>query len=462
MTETETNSSPQAAPPELLGLIQQWHGSQPVSVSEALVSNGYTIEQLETAVRSELPADGLRMLREVLIRGAAGQSRDDQKLWNRMLPAFSPVGRALDRLVRARESKEVLTARVTEVTPGGVEVDLGVRGFVPRSQIGLNPPRDLQHLLGRTMRLQVIEVDPRKQTAVLSNRAVLERERDERRQSVFGQLTEGEDREGTVQRLTEIGAFVDVGGIDGLLHVSEISWKRIGRPADVLRVGQKVRVRLIRVDMDSGKVGLSMRRLLPDPWEEARRKYAMGASALVRITETVPQGAVVGLEEDGLEGFIPVSELAGRRIASPEEVVQQGQEVEAVVIDLRPRERKIIFSLRKLEQQKQRHEIDKYQKSTRSTSERTTLGDLFGHLFPELSGGTSSDPEPGPPAAEATPPADTTPPADATAPADEAPAADATPTEGVAADSAVEALDSPVEAPAEAPPTGPGDDETIH
>jgi len=295
---------------------------------------------------------------------------------------LDPRERAWDRILRAKNSGEVLTAPVTEAVKGGVVVDLGVRGFVPSSQIGLNVPRNLNQFVGQNLRLRVLEVDRRRQTVILTNRQILEEERASKRKSALGRLEEGQDREGVVRRLTDIGAFVDVGGVDGLLHVSEISWKRIDHPKDVLKVGQKVQVKVLRVDAEAGRVSLSMRRLMLDPWEEARRKYAIGASVQVKIASLIPQGALVEVDE-GLEGFIPISELAGRRIAAPEEVVQPGQEVEAVVIDLRPRERRIVFSLRKLEQKRERAVVDNYQKKTRSTGERTTLGDLFGHLFEE-------------------------------------------------------------------------------
>jgi len=151
------------------------------------------------------------------------------------------------------------------------------------------------------------------------------------------------------------------------------------------------------VDPDQGRISLSMRRLSIDPWEEARKKYAIGSTLKVTISRSIEQGAVVDLDE-GLEGFIPISELANRRIQNVEEVVQAGQEVEALVIDLRPRERRIVFSMRKLEQKRDRQVVDNYQKRARSTSERTTLGDLFGHLFEEY----QPEPEPQPaPAAEA-------------------------------------------------------------
>lgn len=384
MTETlvEAEAPPSVLRDDLGATLERWVESPPPDLSAALAEQGVSIESLEDYARSGLSTEDVERLRKVLVQGSASGSADDAALLARLQPILDPRERAWDRVLKAKNSGELLNATVTEAVKGGVVVDLGVRGFVPSSQIGLNVPRNLSQFIGRTLRLRVLEVDRRRQTVILSNRQVLEEDRASKRRAALGRLQEGEDREGVVRRLTDIGAFVDVGGIDGLLHVSEISWKRVEHPSDLLKVGQKVQVKVLKVDPDNGRISLSMRRLMLDPWEEARKKYPMGATVNVKIASTVAQGAIVELDE-GLEGFIPISELAGRRISTPEEVVQPGQEVDAVVIDLRPRERRIVFSLRKLEQKRERQVVDTYQKRTRSTGEKTTLGDLFGHLFEE-------------------------------------------------------------------------------
>ncbi len=381
MSDTPT---PAETPLNGLGaLLASWVESPPANLAQALADGGFSVEALEEYARAGVSTDDLEVVRQLLVRAAASGIAEDAALFARLTPLLDPRERAWDRLMRARASAEILSATVVETVKGGVVVDLGVRGFVPSSQLGLGVPRNLSQYIGRTLKVRVLEVDRRRQTVILTNRQVMEEERTERRKSAMERLEEGQDREGTVRRITDIGAFVDVGGVDGLLHVSEISWKRIDKPGDVLKVGQKVRVKVLRVDPEHGRVSLSMRRLMADPWEEARRKYAIGNTVKVKISSLVPQGAVVDLD-DALEGFIPISELAGRRINSPEEAVQIGQEADAVVIDLRPRERRIVFSLRKLEQKRERQVVDNFQKKARSTGERTTLGDLFGHLFPEF------------------------------------------------------------------------------
>jgi predicted RNA-binding protein with RPS1 domain len=376
--------NPETEPQNLEAKLEHWAENPPPSLSAALREDGIDVEALEEHARSGISTEQAELLRRVLVQGAGSGEPEDAALLARLTPLLDPRARAWDRLMRAKQSGEVLTATVTEATRGGVVVDMGVRGFVPASQIGLSVPRNLEQFVGRELRLRVLEIDRRRQTVVLTNRQVAEEERASRRKGAIERITEGETRAGVVRRLTEIGAFVDVGGVDGLLHVSEISWKRIEHPSDVLKVGQKVQVKVLRVDPQAGRISLSMRRLMVDPLEEARRKYQVGATVKVKIGSTVQQGAIVDLDEQGVDGFIPISELAPRRINSPDEVVQPGQEVDAAVIDFRPRERRVVFSLRKLEQQRDRHEVESYQRKTRRTSDRTTLGDLFGHLFEEF------------------------------------------------------------------------------
>jgi predicted RNA-binding protein with RPS1 domain len=396
---TDTLSNPETQPVDLGTTLARWEENPPPSLRAALAEQGVDVEALENYARSGISTEEVEMLRKVLVQAAA-RNDDDAMLLSRLTPVLDPRERAWDRVLRAKNSGEILSAVVTEAVKGGVVVDLGVRGFVPSSQIGLSVPRNLSQYVGRTLRLRVLEIDRRRHTVILSNRMVQEEERAAKRKQALERLEEGQVRQGTVRRLTDIGAFVDVGGVDGLLHVSEISWKRVERPSDVLKVGQKIQVKVLKVDPAAGRISLSMRRLSIDPWEEIRKKYGIGSTVKVKVSQTVPQGAVVDLEE-GADGFIPISELADRRVNSVEEVVQAGQEVEAVVIDLRPRERRVVMSLRKVEQKREREELKAHQRRTQR-SDRTTLGDLFGHLFEEYQQDEQPGEEPGAQAAAAT------------------------------------------------------------
>lgn len=384
-------------PHPVAALVAGWLAEQPAHLGTALAEHGLDATALEGYIRSGISTADCEALRQVLVRAAAANP-EDGALLARLTPALDPRERAWERLQRARVTSEVLTATVTEAIKGGVVVDLGVRGFVPASHIGLSVPRNLTQLVGRELRLRVLEVDRGKRTVILTNRQVLEEERAARRKTAIARLEVGEERSGTVRRITDIGAFVDVGGVDGLLHVSEIAWRRVDHPSDVLKVGQKVQVKVLRVDADAGRVSLSMRRLREDPWEEARNRYFTGNVVEGKVVRIVPQGAVVELEPD-VEAFLPVGELAPRRVNSPEEVVQVDQTVEALIIDVQQRDRRIVLSLRKLETRRERQVVETVQrKQQQRAPERTTLGDLFGHLFSEF----RSEP-----AAEAAPPAST-------------------------------------------------------
>lgn len=380
MTETQGATEPQAA--DLKTALSGWVESPPESLSAALAERGVDAAALEDYARSGIATDEAETLRRVLVQGAASGNADDAALLARMTPLLDPRERAWDRVLKAKANNEIVSATVTEATKGGVVVDLGVRGFIPSSQIGLSVPKNLAQYVGRSLRLRVVEVDRRRGTVILSNRSVMEEERATRRRAAIQKLEEGQERSGTVRRITDIGAFVDVGGVDGLLHVSEIAWRRIEHPSEVLEVGQKVQVQIIRLDAQTERISLSMRRLSQDPWESSREKFHMGQLVTAKVTKLVPQGAVVSLDED-TEGFIPVSELAQKRLSGPEEVVQVDQEVEAMIIEMHPRDRRIVLSLRKKEQKKERAALEQHNKQVRA-SERTTLGDLFGHLFAEF------------------------------------------------------------------------------
>lgn len=434
MSETQTNAGPFA---DLQSTLDEWAENPPANLSGGLAERGITVEALEEYSRSGLTPEQTETLRRVLVQGAATGDAADAALLARLTPLLDPRERAWERMMRAQSTRETVTATVTEAVKGGLVVDLGVRGFVPASQVGLKPDRNLTRYVGQTLRLRVLEVDRKKQTVILSNRVILEEERAESRKQAISRINEGDEITGKIKRLTDIGAFVDVGGVDGLLHVSEISWKRIDKPSDVLSVGQKIRVKVLRVDPGAGRISLSARKLLPDPWEAARKDFAPGTVVTVTIASTVAQGAVVQLNED-LEGFIPISELAQRRISTPEEAVKVGDEVQALVTELNARERRIVLSIRKLEQRKERQVIESYQQRARSTSDRTTLGDLFGHLFQELQQQEEAQEE----AAEESAPATSE--AEAEAPAEET----ATPaeTEEAASEASAEETLEPAEA----------------
>lgn len=256
--------------------------------------------------------------------------------------------KAWDKVQEALGDGRTLQAMVSDRVKGGLVVDLGIRGFVPASHVGNGKLKNLEKFVGQSVPLKVLEVDRHNRKVVLSHRLATEEEREKQKVDTIGSLSEGQTRTGTIRRVTDYGAFVDLGGIDGLLHVSEMSWTRIKHPSDVVKVGQEVQVVILKLNIDQGRVSLGMRQILPDPWLSVAEKYHVGDVVEGEVTRLVPFGAFV-LLEGGIEGIIPNSELAHRRIAKPADVVEAGQQVQIKVIDVRAEERRLTLSLRALQ-----------------------------------------------------------------------------------------------------------------
>jgi len=271
---------------------------------------------------------------------------------------------------------------VTERVKGGLRVDVGVPGFIPASQVGTRDVRNLERYVGRSLRLKVLEADRRTKKVILSHRQVVEAEREQRREETMAKLEEGAVVEGKVRNLTAYGAFVDLGGVDGLLHVSEMAWTRIKDPSEVLTVGETIQVTVLEINAETGKISLSRRQILPDPWKEAARQLRPGQMVKARITRVVRTGAFAQLKDAGIEGFIPVSEMSQRRINEPSDVVSVGQEVDLRINDLRVEGRRMTLSLVAAEQEKERQEYRDYMKSQQAAP--VTLGDRFAHVFQDL------------------------------------------------------------------------------
>jgi len=290
-----------------------------------------------------------------------------------------------NRLEKAMQANETLQGTVTERVKGGLMVDVGVRGFVPASHVGMSrvplPDSGLEKYVGQTVPLKVLEVDKARKKVVLSNRLAEEERRERERQQAFASIQEGQVIEGTVRRIVDYGAFIDLGGIDGLLHISEMSWKRIKHPSDVLREGERVRVQVLRVDPAARKVSLGMKQLIPDPWLEVEKQYQVGQVVTGRVARLAPFGAIVDLPGD-LEATIPISELSTRRVRSAAEVVQEGQEVEALVVQITPAEHRMVLSLRRLQKQREEQENRQLKEQYGSTGSRGfTIGEVVGRDF---------------------------------------------------------------------------------
>jgi ribosomal protein S1 len=261
---------------------------------------------------------------------------------------------AWEKVQHAKETDETLHAMVTDRVKGGLVVDLGIRGFVPASHVGNGSLKNnLDKYVGQSIALKVIEVDKERRKVVLSNKLAVQEEREARSAETKATLAPGQVRHGVVRRLTNYGAFIDLGGIDGLLHISEMSWTRINDPKEVLREGQELDVLILKMDLTQNRVSLGLRQILPDPWSEIADRYKEGDIITGTITRMVPFGAFVQVE-GGVEGIIPNNEMPRSKGGKTAPVVTVNEEVTVKVIGLRPEERKMTLSLRALQPPEER------------------------------------------------------------------------------------------------------------
>jgi small subunit ribosomal protein S1 len=236
---------------------------------------------------------------------------------------------------------------VIEVVKGGLILDIGLRGFLPASLVDLRRVRDLQPYIGTELEAKIIELDRNRNNVVLSRRAFLEESQSEGRKKFLENLQKGERRKGTVSSIVNFGAFVDLGGVDGLVHVSELSWKHVDHPSEVVAVGQEVEVEVLDVDLDRERVSLSLKATQEDPWKEFERKYKAGEVISGQVTKLVPFGAFVRVAQ-GIEGLVHISELSHDHVESPESVVSVGDEVQVKVVDVDVSRRRISLSMRQV------------------------------------------------------------------------------------------------------------------
>ncbi len=293
--------------------------------------------------------------------------------------------RAWERIIEAHQTGKIIHAMVVDKVKGGLVVDLGVRGFVPGSHVDLSQAkgRRFEWFVGQSLPLKVIEVDRPKARVILSHRLAAEEERQRRKESLFTTLEEGQVVEGTVKRITDFGAFVDLGGVDGLLPISEMAWMYIKHPSEVVRRNQRLRLMVLRVDREAGKISLGLKQLLDDPWQEVPDRYSVGDLARGKIVRLVPSGAFMRLRDREIDAFIPISELAEKRVGKVEEVVQPGLAVEAIITEIRAEERRMIVSLRRAARERERKRVHEYMQS-QEDERRVTIGDLAGELLRQV------------------------------------------------------------------------------
>jgi small subunit ribosomal protein S1 len=253
--------------------------------------------------------------------------------------------RAWGTIEKKKENDEIVEGTVIEVVKGGLILDIGLRGFLPASLVEMRRVRDLHPYVGRQLEAKIIELDKNRNNVVLSRRAWLEETQSATRRAFLHTLRKGEIRKGVVSSIVNFGAFVDLGGVDGLVHVSELSWKHIDHPSEVVEVGQEVEVEVLDVDLERERVSLSLKATQEDPWRQFARSHQIGELIPGRVTKLVPFGAFVRVD-DGIEGLVHISELAERHVDIPEQVVSVGEEITVKVIDIDLDRRRISLSLK--------------------------------------------------------------------------------------------------------------------
>lgn len=253
------------------------------------------------------------------------------------------------KIVKLFEAEGIIKGRVKSVVKGGLIVNVGVEAFLPASQVDINPPKDLTSFVGNTYDFKIVKLNEDRKNVVLSRRELIEAERSERRQQFLGTMNAGDKVEGTVKNITDFGAFLDLDGIDGLLHITDMSWARLTHPSEAVKPGDRLTVVVLEINKDKERISLGLKQLQSNPWERIEERFPIGQKVRGKITNLMPYGAFVQIEE-GIEGLIHVSELSWtKRITRPSDILTLGQEIEAVVLGVNKEDQKISLGVRQLE-----------------------------------------------------------------------------------------------------------------
>ncbi|MEW6621603.1 MAG: bifunctional 4-hydroxy-3-methylbut-2-enyl diphosphate reductase/30S ribosomal protein S1 [Bacillota bacterium] len=291
--------------------------------------------------------------------------------------------RAWEHLQNAFKNNIVINGRVVEVVKGGLLVDVGIRGFVPASLVERGYVEKLEEYIGKELRLKVIELDKGKNKVVLSQKIVLDEEYEKQKQQTWDSLEEAQVRHGVVRRITDFGAFVDIGGVDGLLHVSEISWGRVDHPRDILQEGQEIDVMILGIDRNNEKVSLGLKQLKENPWKNAAKNYPVGSVVKGKVLRIAPFGAFVEVEP-GVEGLVHISQMSTDHVEKAEDVVSIGEIIEAKVLNVDTGAQRMSLSIKEAKQQKpitSKKKQEKREEVTAANESGVTLGDLYGDLL---------------------------------------------------------------------------------
>ena len=288
--------------------------------------------------------------------------------------------KAWDQLKGKFESGEVFEAEVKDVVKGGLVVDLGVRGFVPASLVESHFVEDFTDYKGKTLSFKIVELEQEKNRLILSHRAVVEQEQGQKKQDLLSAIQAGQVIEGTVQRITDFGAFVDIGGVDGLVHISQLSHEHVEKPSDVVQEGQKVQVKVLSVDRDNERISLSIKETLPGPWADIDEKAPKGSTLEGTVKRLVSYGAFVEVFP-GVEGLVHISQISHKHIGTPHEVLKEGQTVKVKVLEVNKADQRLSLSMKEFEERESNEAFD-YELPEESKG--FSLGDMIGDKLKNL------------------------------------------------------------------------------
>jgi small subunit ribosomal protein S1 len=322
-----------------------------VDKDEVLVDIGYKSEGVipvsELSIRRSVdPASEVQLGDEIDALVLTKEDTEGRLILSKKRARFEMAWKKIER---AAESGEPVEGTVIEVVKGGLILDLGVRGFLPASLVDIRRVQDLDDFLGKTLRSKVIELNLSRNNVVLSRRAVIEEERKEMRQAILDRLSPGDVVTGTISNIVDFGAFVDLDGIDGLIHISELSWSHVNHPSELLEIGQEVSVKVLDIDRDRQRISLGLKQTQTDPWQQVVDTHDQGDVIEGKVTKVVTFGAFVEILP-GVEGLVHISELAQHHVENPREIVSQGDVVKAKIIEMDAERRRLSLSLKRVEE----------------------------------------------------------------------------------------------------------------
>ncbi len=318
-----------------------------VERDEVLLDIGYKSEGViparELSIRKDAdPHDVVQLGDEIEALVLQKEDKDGRLILSKKRAAYE---RSWAQIEEKFNNGENVVGEVIEVVKGGLILDIGLRGFLPASLVDLRRVKDLHAFLGEKLECRVIEMDRNRNNVVLSRRVVLEEDRKQERQEILEKLHKGQILPGTVSSIVDFGAFVDLGGIDGLVHISELSWSHVNHPSEVVSVGDKVEVQVLDVDLDRERISLGLKQTQDDPWKQLVKDFSVGVIVTGKVTKIVPFGSFVEIGE-GVEGLVHISEMARGHVETPEDVVAVGDEVQVKVMDIDVDRRRISLSIR--------------------------------------------------------------------------------------------------------------------